>query len=82
MPICKGARLKIKRANKHIAELKGRIDGLRERLVTTAHVDANSGLEYIECSFAGIEKSEVLEELSTIIGDAIHNLKEGVNRTV
>jgi len=79
MPICKGARLKIKRANKHIAELEGRIDGLRERLVTTAHVDTNSGLEYIECSFAGIEKREVLEELSTIIGDAVHNLKSALD---
>jgi hypothetical protein len=75
MPICKGARLKIKRANKHIAELETCIDSLKERLVVTAHVDTNSGCEYIKCGFAGTEESEVLEDLSAIIGDAVHNLK-------
>jgi hypothetical protein len=45
MPICKGARLKIKRAYKHIAELEACIDSLRKRLVATAHIDANSGRE-------------------------------------
>jgi hypothetical protein len=75
MPICKGARLKIKRANKHIADLETCIDSLKERLVATAHVDTNSGCEYIKCGFAGIEESEVLEDLSAIIGDVVHNLK-------
>jgi hypothetical protein len=75
MPICKGARLKIKRANKHIADLETCIESLKERLVATAHVDANSGCEYIKCGFAGVEESEVLEDLSGIIGDAVHNLK-------
>lgn len=75
MPICKGARLKIKRANRHIADLETCIGSLKERLVATAHVDTNSGYEYIKCGFAGVEESEVLEDLSAIIGDAIHNLK-------
>jgi hypothetical protein len=75
MPICKGARLKIKRANKHIADLETCIDRLKERLVATAHVDTNSECEYIKCDFAGTEEIEVLEDLSAIIGDAVHNLK-------
>jgi hypothetical protein len=75
MPTCKGARLKIKRANHHIAELETCIDGLKKRLVATAHVDADSGLEYIKCEFTGIEESEVLENLAAIIGDAVHNMK-------
>lgn len=75
MPICKGARLKIKRANKHIADLDMCIESLKERLVATAHVDTNSGCEYIKCGFTGVDESEVLEEFSAIIGDAVHNLK-------
>ena len=79
MPICKGARLKIKRADKHIADLETCIDILKKRVVATAYVDANSGCEYIKCGFTGAEESEVLEDLAAIIGDAVHNLKSALD---
>ena len=75
MPICKGARVKIKRAEHHIAELETCINGLRKRLVVSAHIDAKSGCEFIQCGFAGIKESEIIEDISAIIGDAIHNLR-------
>ena len=75
MPICKGARLKIKRANMHIAELESCISGLKERLAVSAHINTSSGCEYIECAFAELDDREAREELAGIIGDAIHNLK-------
>jgi hypothetical protein len=75
MPICIGARRKIKRAYHHIAELETCIDSLKKRLLATAHVDANTGCEYIKCGFADAEESEILEGLSAIIGDAVHNMK-------
>lgn len=79
MPVCKGARVKIKRANQHIADLKTCIDGLRKKLVTGAHVDTNTGYEYIKCDFEGVDVSEALEDMAAIIGDAIHNLKSALD---
>ena len=76
MPICKGARLKIKRANKHIADLETCIDGLRKRLVVSTHVDPNTGYESIKCDFAsGGDVVALKDDLSVILGDAVHNLK-------
>ena len=75
MTICKGAQLKIERANKHISELGSSIDGLKKRLICVAHIDTNSGFEFIKCDFASIEDRHILDDLSTIIGDAVHNLK-------
>jgi len=80
MPICKGARVKIKRANQHIRDLETCIDGLKKRLVTNAHTDPNTGYEYIKCDFAsGFDIDEVLDNISGIIGDAVHNLKSALD---
>lgn len=75
MPICKGARLKIERANHHIAELESQVEVLKERLTVAAHVDASSGLEYIKADFATLEDHGAFDRLPLVIGDAIHNLK-------
>ena len=75
MPICKGARLKLERADHHISDLEGRIDRLKQRLAVKAHVDTNSGLEYIKCDFTGSEDREEFDRLPLIVGDAVHNLK-------
>lgn len=75
MPTCKGARLKIERADHHIADLEGHIEFLKKRLTVAAHVDANSGLEYIKCDFASVEDRGAFDRLPVLIGDAVHNLK-------
>lgn len=71
----KGARLKIKRADKHITDIELGIDRLKKRLVCARHVNPGTGNEFIKCDFADIEDRESLENLSAIIGDALHNLK-------
>jgi len=75
MPICKGARLKIKRANKHIADIETSIGVLEKGLVVTIGVEPNTGCEFIKCDFAEIDHRETFDDLPTGIGDAIHNLK-------
>ncbi len=75
MPICKGARLKIKRANEHISQAELSIDRLKERLAVTANINPGSGNEFIKYDFANIDDREAFENLPTIIGDAVHNLK-------
>lgn len=54
MPVCKGARLKIKRANEHIADIQSCVNSLKERLLCTAHVNPDTGLEFIKCDFASV----------------------------
>jgi hypothetical protein len=71
----KGARLKVKRADKHITEIELSIDSLKKRLVCGGHVNPNTGNEFIKCDFANIQDRESFEYLPAIIGDAVHNLK-------
>ena len=76
MPVCIGARRKIKRANKHIADLESCIDDLKKRLIVSVHVDPNTGCESIKSSFESAEDVVALkDDLSVILGDAVHNLK-------
>lgn len=75
MPICKGARLKVKRANKHITDIELSTDSLKKGLVCQAHINPNRGNEYIKCDFADIQDRESFEYLPVMIGDAVHNLK-------
>jgi hypothetical protein len=90
MPLCKGARLKIERANHHITDIELRIDSLKKRLIVTAQIDANTGCEFIHCDFADIKDRNAAEDLAIVLGDAIHNLKcaldhvwfETINRLV
>ena len=71
----KGARLKVKRADKYIADIELSINSLKKRLVCRAHVNPSTGNEYIKCDFADLQDRESFEYLPAIIGDAVHNLK-------
>ena len=71
----KGARLKIKRANKHISDVESGIDRLKKRLVVMAHVEPDTGCEFIKCDFVDAQDADAFDELPAIIGDAVHNLK-------
>lgn len=75
MPICTGARLKIERADHHITDLESRVNFLKERLAVSAHVNPDSGLEYIKCDFTSAEDRDAFNRLPVFIGDAVHNLK-------
>lgn len=75
MSTYKGARLKIKRADKHIAEAESTIGILKDRLVCTANVNPETGGEFIKCDFKETSDRDSFDELATVIGDAIHNLK-------
>src|SRR5437868_6559770 len=75
MALCKGARLKIERANKHISDIELRIASLKKSLTVTAHVNPDSGCEFIKCDFQDIKDRDAPDELAQMLGDAVHNLK-------
>ena len=75
MPFYKGARLKIKRADKHISDIEITLDGLKKRLVVTAHIEPDTGCEFIKCDFADIQDKDIFDDIPAMIGDAVHNLK-------
>ena len=70
------ARLKIKRANKHIADLKGTIFALKEssnvRVQKNNHTGANELIHTLE--FA-----KYADDIALIVGDAIHNLRSALD---
>jgi len=72
---CKGARLKLRRADKHIEDLEHAIERLRTSLTVTADIEQDSGCEFIKCDFANIEDKDTFDDLALMIGDAVHNLK-------
>ncbi|HEY6764035.1 MAG TPA: hypothetical protein VI386_04635 [Candidatus Sulfotelmatobacter sp.] len=74
MPIYKGARLKVKRANEHISELTHIVERLKKALLVTADIEPGTGCEFIKCDLAEIEY-RAFDDLPAVLGDAIHNLK-------
>jgi hypothetical protein len=66
------SRLKIQRANEHIADIKRHVGRIADAYVLRINVDANTGKKSIQY---GIDNSPVHEKLALIIGDAAHNLK-------
>lgn len=76
MAICKGARLKIERADKHISDIELRVASLEKSLAVTAHVNPDIGYEFIKCDFKDVkDRDTAANKLAPILGDAIHNLK-------
>jgi hypothetical protein len=69
----RSARLKIKRANKHIAEVEARISILPNEYAASIQVDPQTGNEFLEYGIS--QGSEHTSDLALMIGDAIHNLK-------
>lgn len=78
------ARLKIKRADKHIGDLKTAIILLEKTYTSTIKIDEHTGQESVIHTVPGLE--DELLELSLISGDAIHNLHTALdfawNRTI
>lgn len=71
------ARLKIDRANKHIADLKTTIGRIPDRYISTIETDAKTGGQSIKHYFP--DENMFLSNLALIIGDAIHNLRAALD---
>jgi len=71
------ARLKVQRANKHIADLEAAISALKENYTATVVQNIDTGhqdLIHAIPDFAG-----AADEMALIAGDAIHNLKTALD---
>jgi hypothetical protein len=71
------ARLKVRRANKHIADLEAAISALKENYTATVVQNIDTGhqdLIHAIPDFAG-----AADEMALIAGDAIHNLKTALD---
>ncbi len=63
--------LKIKRADKHIADIERRLLAARDAYHLTLHVDAKTGKQFLNYR---ISDRKIRAHLALMIGDAIHNL--------
>lgn len=72
------ARLKIERANKHIADIEARIGLLKESEVSTIEIDPNTRCESLKYDFAD---TKAFSDIALILGDVIHNLKCALDYT-
>jgi hypothetical protein len=72
-----GARLKIERANKHIADLQDTFEAFVKQHPHTLHIDnnASNGLIAVEVRF----RESLPVSLALIIGDAVHNLRTALD---
>ena len=71
-----GARLKIKRANQHIADIKSKVNGLIDAYTVTIETNANTGDESVRY---GLPDSNTPIQIALVTGDAIHNLKTALD---
>jgi len=71
------ARLKLHRAEKHIADLTTAIDSLPHRYTSSIEIDPNIPAQSIKYDFPGI--APFLTEVALITGDVIHNLRTAVD---
>ena len=71
MPIYRDARLKVKRANEHIANVNAAIHALKNSCIATVEQrpDGGQSLKHELPNFRN-----ALDDLSLIVGDALHNL--------
>lgn len=74
----KSARLKIKRADEHIADVDRQISDLRspERQRITREINPQTGDQFLHYDF---ESPLPLDDLALVIGDTIHNLKTAID---
>src|ERR1700687_4611364 len=68
----KDSRLKIKRADEHIADLDARIGALPNSDIATVEINPEGGNEVIKHDIAD---SVAVDDIAVIAGDAVHNLK-------
>jgi hypothetical protein len=67
------SRLKIERANKHIADIYAAVRTLPDRYTATVEVNPQTGNEVIKHDLS--DGNTITTDLALMIGDAIHNLK-------
>lgn len=67
-----GSRLKLDRANEHIAAMQARIDKLPDSYIATIEIDPVGGHEVIKHDLS--DKKAIID-LALMMGDAVHNLK-------
>lgn len=70
------ARLKIKRANKHIEDLKGTILALKESSTVRVHENSHTGAKEL---IHTLEFAKYADDIALIVGDAIHNLRAALD---
>jgi hypothetical protein len=66
------ARLKIDRANKHIADLESRIGGLPDHCVAAVEINTAGGNEVIKYD---LPDTSAYSDIALMLGDAVHNLR-------
>lgn len=78
MTIFKTARLKIKRADEHIAEADRIITGFRspQLQIVTHEIDPQTGNQSLHYN---LKSSVTFDDLALVIGDAVHNLKTAID---
>jgi hypothetical protein len=71
-----GARLKIKRANHHIADIKSRVRSLIDAYTVTIEKNTKTGHESVRY---GLPDDDISIQIALVTGDAIHNLKTALD---
>jgi hypothetical protein len=72
------SRLKIERADKHIADIEARIGTLHESQFSTVKIDPKTGCETLTYDFSD---SKAFDDIALMLGDAIHNLNCALDYT-
>jgi hypothetical protein len=69
--------LKVNRANKHIADVKEAFRALEESYTSTIQRNPDTGIQEVVHAIPSLELA--LQELSPIVGDAVHNLRSALD---
>ena len=75
--ILSDSRAKIKRANKHIADLEDCLLALHDSQTSAVEINKATGGEILKHDF----NVRLLEDMALILGDAVHNLKSALDYT-
>jgi len=74
----RNSRLKIDRANKHIADIRARLVNLQDSETSIVEIDPATGGERLRHDFSD---SKALTDIALMVGDAVHNLKCALDYT-
>jgi hypothetical protein len=77
-----GSKLKIKRANKHIAELNRVLRSLRESGGHQTHMEFNRQTRELDISYEAFVSKQAIDEIAPILGDVVHNLASALDLVV
>jgi hypothetical protein len=76
--VLRDSRLKIDRANKHIADIEARIRTLHDSQTSVIEMDQNTGCETLKYEFPDVT---AFTDIALMLGDAIHNLNCALDYT-